>query len=265
MKQKLLLIFTMTCLTFGACNQQDNKPYTAPLVQKKRVIEEPFKYHKTIEVAPGQYYDVLSWGRGAAGGGAYIILQSDSTDQKYNSTTGDLEGPIQDVLNADLDTDGNPEIIIQAKSIDTSKFISIFVYEYHNFNANKLDFPRLTAPQRRGYRGNDNFFLKDSKLMREFPIYKGTGTAAKPSGQKRLLEYSLHSNSFSVNQISKDSTLDVSIKPVAITLEKSKKEGHSKSDETKSSAKHHREHKVAKKHKSHKSKTKKKKRNHRRR
>lgn len=260
MKQISILLLVTACLSIAACNQQDNRPYTAPVAAKKPLTEEPFKYHKMIEVAPGQYYDVLSWGRGAAGGGAYMILRSDSADQQYNSTTGNLEGPIQDVLNADLDTDGNPEIIIQAKSVDTSRFTNVFVYEYHDDNANKLDFPKLTASQRKGYRGNDNFYVKDSKLMREFPIYQGSGTAAKPTGQKKLLAYSLHSNSFSVKQISKDSTLTNAPKPAVAPKQTPNKETGTKTKKATSPSRHH---KVAEKRRARKEVVKKK-RKHRR-
>src|ERR1700761_7813962 len=118
MNFKTILLLVAACVGIASCNQdQKTAPVVVAPVAKKPTLEEPFKYHKMIEVSPGRYYDVLSWGRGAKGGGAYMILRSDSTDQQYDSTTGDLEGPIQDVLNADLDIDGNPEIIIQAKSI----------------------------------------------------------------------------------------------------------------------------------------------------
>jgi CRISPR/Cas system-associated protein endoribonuclease Cas2 len=102
--------------------------------------------------------------------------------------------------------DGNPEILIQAKSKDTTNYASIYAFEFNNNKANKLDFPRLNNSQRKGYRGNDNFYIRDGKFMREFPIYSGSGKDAKPTGAKRQLEYSLRSNEFTVKQLSKDST-----------------------------------------------------------
>lgn len=207
MSSKTLMLLLIACMGLASCSQQDNtKIVTAPAAPKKPVLPEPFKYHKMIEVSPGKYYDVVSWGRGAKGGGEYIILRSDSSDQKYTSTEGDLEGPIQDVLNSDLDTDGNPEIIIQANSIDTNRYTSVFAYEYREDKPQKLDFPRMTVSQRKGYRGGDRFYIKDDKLMREFPLYDGSGAAAKTNGQKRLLEYSYSGNTFSAKQVSKDST-----------------------------------------------------------
>jgi hypothetical protein len=42
--------------------------------------------------------------------------------------------------------------------------------------------------------------------MREFPVYNGSGAEAKPSGQKRQLEYALRNNNLTAKQLSKDST-----------------------------------------------------------
>jgi hypothetical protein len=70
---------------------------------------KPFRFHKMIEVSPGQTYDVLSWGRGSEEAGAFMILHSDSSAIKYTTTTGDLDGRIIDVYNSDMDVDGNPK------------------------------------------------------------------------------------------------------------------------------------------------------------
>ncbi|SEM69182.1 hypothetical protein SAMN05192574_101487 [Mucilaginibacter gossypiicola] len=192
----------------AGCGGQETKKPAAPTAPKKPELMAPFRFHKLIEVSPGQSYDILSWGRGAEEAGSFMILHSDSSAIKYTTTTGDLDGAIIDVYNSDMDVDGNPEILIQAKSKDTTNYTSIYAFEFNDNNskANKLDFPKLTSSQRKGYRGNDNFYIKEGKLMREFPIFNGTGKDAKPSGAKRQLEYGLRGNEFTVKQLSKDST-----------------------------------------------------------
>jgi hypothetical protein len=202
-----LFAFAMSALMAG-CGRQETKTPAAPTAPKKPELMAPFRFHKLIEVSPGQSYDVLSWGRGAEEAGSFMILHSDSSAIKYTTTTGDLDGAIIDVYNSDMDVDGNPEILIQAKSKDTTNYASIYAFEFNDNNnkANKLDFPKLTSSQRKGYRGNDNFYIRDGKLMREFPIFNGTGKEAKPSGAKRQLEYGLRGNEFTVKQLSKDST-----------------------------------------------------------
>jgi hypothetical protein len=195
----------MVCVIVAGCAQQAPKP-PAAVVASKPAIMEPFRFHKLIEVSPGEDFDVVSWGRGSKDAGAYAILHSDSADIKYTTTTGDLEGSIIDVYNSDMDLDGNPEILIQAKAKDTSNYAIIYAYEFTNGKADKLDFPKLTKSQRKGYRGDDNFYIQDGKFMRQFPIYDGNGKDAKPTGQKRLLQYGLRNNEFTVQTLSTDST-----------------------------------------------------------
>lgn len=199
-------VFAIAALAvFAACGSNDKKPVKTSMPARPALMA-PFRYHKAIEVSPGQTYDVVSWGRGSNDAGAFAILHSDSAKIKYTTTTGDLDGTIADVYNADMDNDGNPEILIEAKAKDTVNYARIYAFEFNNNSVNKLDFPKLTSSQRKGYRGDDNFYIKEGKLIREFPIYSSNDSLAKPNGAKRQLEYSLRNNNFSVKQISKDST-----------------------------------------------------------
>jgi len=207
-------VFT-TAVFITGCSNNEKPAGTTAIAPPKAVLTEPFRFHKMIEVSPGQDYDVFSWGRGSSTIGAFEILHSDSAAAKFTTTTGDLDGAIIDVFNTDMDLDGNPEILIEANGKDTTNYTHIYAFEFTYGKAEKLDFPRLTQQQRQGYRGGDNFYVKDGKLEREFPIYTGTGQAAKPSGQKRELEYGMRNNEFNVHQLSKDFTKVNSVeKPV---------------------------------------------------
>jgi len=143
-----------------------------------------------------------------------------------------------------MDVDGNPEILIQAKKKDSITYTTIYAYEFSDNKAQKLDFPKLSASQRKGYRGEDNFYIQDGKFMREFPIYEGSGKAAKLTGAKRRLEYSLSSNEINVKQISKDSVSKTNIK----TPEPVAKKGESKKAASKKTKKHAQPVKHKKKH-----------------
>ncbi|MBL4677840.1 MAG: hypothetical protein JKY70_16800 [Mucilaginibacter sp.] len=229
------------CLVIAACSSNDKKPAAAAVVPVKPLLMAPFRFHKAIEVAPGQTFDVVSWGRGSTDAGAYAIMHSDSAGIKYTTTPGDLDGAITDVYNADMDNDGNPEILIQAKAKDTVSYARIYAFEFNGNDANKLDFPKLSSSQRKGYRGDDNFYIKEGKLIREFPIYSSNDSLAKPTGAKRQLEYSLRSNNFSVKQLSQDST---DAKPAAVQeskmAEPEKKQSTSRSSKKKKSESHKR-------------------------
>ncbi len=225
-------------LIIAGCSQDDKKVTTAPVAAKKIDFVEPFRFHKLIEVSPGQYYDVLSWGRGSASAGSYLILHSDSSGKKYTTTTGDLDGTIVDVYNADMDLDGNPEILIQAKAKDTTNYATIYAFEFNGSKAQKLDFPKLNALQKKGYRGNDNFYIKEGKFIREFPIYTGNGKDTKTTGQKRQLEYGLRNNSFTVKQLSKDSVDKSPVKQSVVSAAPQKVVAKKETTSAKKSKKH---------------------------
>jgi hypothetical protein len=233
-----------------SCNNEEKPAVVTAPVSKKPVVMDPFRFHKMIEVSPGQDYDILSWGRGSKNVGAFMILHSDSAALKYSTTTGDLDGTIVDVYNSDMDLDGNPEIIIQAKGKDSTNYTTIYAFEFSGGKANKLDFPRLTKSQRKGYHGEDNFYIKDGILMREFPLYDGNEADAKSTGQKRQLQYGLRDNSFTVKQLSKDSSSVSEAKPVHEESVKSTSSDDNKKT-TKKSKKHTTEKKHKKKHRRH--------------
>lgn len=235
------LIALVTTVILAGCNSANNNQ---PVVQKvvtvvKPALMQPFRFHKTIEVSPDNIFDVFSWGRGSNKTGAYLILESDSTGAKYTTTTGDLDGEIIDVYNTDMDMDGNPEILIQTKAKDSTQHIKIDAFEYKDNRAQKLDFPKLTSLQKKGYRGEDQFYIKDGSLMREFPVYDGSEADAKPTGNKRVLAYGIRNNSFTVKTVeagdenknqttATDSTKKTPIKEVPVVATKASTKSTSK-------------------------------------
>lgn len=248
---------------FG-CTQDQPKKNFSDAAPKASVPMAPFRYHKMIEVSPGQDFDVMSWGRGSSATGSLLILHSDSVNKKFTTTTGDLDGAIVDVFNADMDIDGNPELLIEAKAKDTIDYMSIYAYEFKENSVNKLDFPKLTTTQKKGYRGADNFYMKDGKLIREFPVYDGNSQGAKPTGQKRVLQYNLRSNNLTVKDLSADTLKINNTTTTAKTTAAPVKKTEEKKTETKKTAKKSstKEKKSTKRH--HKEEPKKKKKHHHR-
>jgi len=246
-KQSLYLL-ALSCITLLAACSDDSKPKTAlPAAPAKPVLTPPLRFHKLVEVSPGQDYDVVSWGRGAKAAGAFAILHSDSAAVKFTTTTGDLDGDIVDAYNSDMDLDGNPEILIQAKGRDTINYTNIYAFEFSGTNAHKLDFPKLTKSQKAGYRGDDNFYIKEGKLIREFPIYDGNTKAAKPTGAKRQFEYGLRNNEFTIKQLSKDSTDKKSAATTTAAGQSAKSDNSTKKETTSKKNKKHTEESLHKK------------------
>lgn len=234
-KYSIYLGLATMALAAGCSNPSDKATIAAPTAVEAPKVLAPFRYHKTIEVAPGQSYDVLSWGRGSQTVGAFEILRSDSAGMKYTTTTGDLEGSIKEVLNADMDNDGNPELFIHTQATDSTHAAKVFAFEYNDDKARELDFPRLTRSQRKGYRGNDNFFVKDGNLMREFNVYDESDSLAKKPIQKRLIQYNLRGNDLSADQVSTDSTSTQNTATPAV-VEKRKTENNSSNTQARKSS-----------------------------
>ncbi len=230
-------------IVMAGCNNDKKAPANYSAEVKKLALTAPFKYHKLIESSPGQFYDILSWGRGLSDTGSFLILHTDSLGKKYTTTAGDLNGAITDVYNTDMDVDGNPEILIQAKKKDTITYTTIYAYEFVDNKAQKLDFPKLSQSQKKGYRGEDSFYIEDGKFTREFPIYDGGGKDPKLTGAKRKLQYSLSNNEINVKQLSKDSVSKTDVKtPESATKKDDKKTESKKTKKHPEPVKHKKKH-----------------------
>ena len=186
----------------SSCTSSD-KPVLVNQSPAKVTIQPPFRFHKAIEVKPGLTLDVVSWGRGSESVGAFLVLRSDSTHLKYRSLSGELDGEIVDVWNMDMDSDGNPELYIQAKGKGEGSYLSMYVYEFSdNGSSQRINFPNLGSSSKKGYQGGDSLYIKDDKLRREFPVTAVEEDAPdKPKTSKKILEYGLRNNSFTVDEV----------------------------------------------------------------
>src|ERR1700723_655773 len=97
-KQLLSYLLTLLCGILLLSCDTGQKPAATISAPKKPEVMPPFRYHKLVEVSPGQDYDVVSWGRGSTKTGAFAILHSDSAAANFVTTTGDLKGTIVDVF-----------------------------------------------------------------------------------------------------------------------------------------------------------------------
>lgn len=194
----------LTLLLFSSCGEEKNKEAVVVKAPVKSIMA-PFRFHKAIEVKPGLTLDVLSWGRGSKSVGGYLILRSDSTHLNYRSISDELDGEIADVWDMDMDSDGNPELYIQAKGEGEGSYLTMYVYEFSgNGSYQELRFPSLGSASKKGYKGNDSLYIKEGKLLREFPVFAAEDSTAKASGGLRKLEYSLRNNSFQVKEIKEE-------------------------------------------------------------
>lgn len=199
---KISVLSLFCAALLNSCTSADKPAITSQPVSPEK-LPAPFRYHKAVEVKPGLTLDVVSWGRGSESTGAYLILRSDSTHLKYRSISGELDGKIVDVWNMDMDSDGNPELYIQAKGEGEGSHLNMYVYEFsENGSSNQLTFPKLGSSSKKGYKGNDSLYIKDDKLIREFPVVESDDkTGSQAAAGRKILQYGLRNNNFTVNEI----------------------------------------------------------------
>lgn len=155
-----------------------------------------FPFYKDINVKPGLNFEVVSWGKGVDSIGGYLILMSDSVKNRYNSFSAERKGIITDAWNMDIDNDGNPEIYIELLS--KKNVLDLNVFEYSGGNFNKISFPSLSSNQKKGYIGDDKFFIKNGDLFRSFPVKDEADSTKKII---KTYQYKLSGNSFSTSEV----------------------------------------------------------------
>ncbi len=186
------LLLLVSCTLF-ACNE-DSKPIAVSTPQVETKAPSLFPFHKAMEIKPGYYFEVLSWGKGVDSIGGFLILMSDSVRNHYKSIAVERTGIITDAWNMDLDNDGNPEIYIQ--TMVRENVADLTVYEYGN-DFNKISFPGVSTMK--GYNGDDKFFTKNGDLYRSVPIAQID--SGKTITLVKTLKYRLSGNSFSSSEV----------------------------------------------------------------
>lgn len=177
-----------------ACSPAEKKPAERTDTTKVKVSNpNPFPFYKSIEIKPGYYFEVLSWGKGVDSVGGFLILMSDSVKQNYRSVSVERKGQLVDAWNMDLDNDGNPEIYVQY--VVRKNVNDLNVYEFAANSFNKISFPGLSSQLKETFLGNDKFFVKSGGLFRSLPLQQTKD--GKTAAQVKQLEYRLSGNSFS--------------------------------------------------------------------
>ncbi len=187
-------------LIFSACGGEESSE--SQQTPKARPLAAPFRFHRKIEVKPGLTYDLLTWGRGKDSTSAYLILRSDSTDQQFKAVpVGELSGKPLDAWDMDLDTDGNPELVLQVRL--SKELTDLYIHEFdRNGNSAIIRFPSLSDRAMKGFKGKDKIYIKDGNLRRDFLYQDPEDPKAKPV--IRTLEYRLRNNAFSINELEKE-------------------------------------------------------------
>ncbi|RZL49890.1 MAG: hypothetical protein EOP00_06175 [Pedobacter sp.] len=194
---KITILGLVGIVLIASCTA-DEKPLTpAPATKGDTKEPNPFPFYKSIEIKPGFNFEVLSWGKGVDTLGGYLILMSDSVKNNYKSISVEREGIITDAWNMDLDNDGNPELYVQY--VVRKNVNDLNVYEFANNRFDKISFPGLKDNLKKGYEGNDKFFVKNGDLFRSVPWV--TIDSNKTTTLVKTIKYNLRGNSFSTSEV----------------------------------------------------------------
>jgi len=115
-----------------------------------------------------------------------------------------IEGIISNAEIADLDNNGDKELYVYCNSVGSGSYGNVFSLRLKNKKFEQISFPYTTMNDsiKNGYMGHDLFHIKDSLLIRVFPIYNKSDINAKPTGGSRIVKYKLDNNSKSLVMLS---------------------------------------------------------------
>ena len=191
----LTLLLVSVMMVNAACNNQANE----------QAMETESKIDSTTQEAtalPGKEpvpsnlelknisFDIQTKGNGSI---KKLNVQSHGleNDQKFEM---DLEGELTDSLVTDLNADEFPELVLFTRSAGSGSYGNVIAFSVNNGKSmSRVYFPPVSENPKlkEGYMGHDRFFIQDSKLMQEFPIYKKTDPNSDPTGGVRRIEYKL--------------------------------------------------------------------------
>ncbi len=198
MRKIKILCMAFAAIIAAACQNTDQ-----PVVKfkDKIILPKPFRTHDKIEVKPGLTFDILNWGRGADSLSSVLILRSDTIKNSSTAYNFETEGKYIETFNTDMDTDGNPELIIYTTSNKKYSPANVYCFEYSGEDPSKIRFPDLTDKTKKQYKGKDKFYIYQGKLRREFELFDNMeDDKAKPIG-KKVVEYSLRGNNLDLTEI----------------------------------------------------------------
>ncbi len=190
------IFFGLSTLIFAGCGG-DETTTVAKVEPVKVKSGNPFPFYRSIEIKPGYHFEIVSWGKGVDSVGGYLLLMSDSVKNNYKSLSVERKGVITDAWNMDLDNDGNPELYIQY--VVRKNVNDINVYEFNSNSFDKISFPGLNSNLKKGFQGDDKFFVKNGDLFRSVPIV--LTDSGKTSTLVKVLNYRLSGNSFSTKEV----------------------------------------------------------------
>jgi membrane-bound inhibitor of C-type lysozyme len=113
--------------------------------------------------------------------------------------------PITEVLLADLDKNGYEELYVITSCVGSGGYGEVYAFiSDMNVKIIQSSIPEISEDETKsgamfeGYMGHDTFYIKNSLLVREFPVYKLKDSNANPTGGIKKIFYTLEDNKFKI-------------------------------------------------------------------
>lgn len=186
----LLLAFLIGC--GGSIEGEEEVKVAAPLEKE----EEIFLQQKSLQAGDSLQVRLLSWGGEAVGN--YLLLVSDSAQERYIGNSFFRKGRIQDAWVHDLDGDGQPEVGVVLQEQKGDKYGRVILHELSvPFQLNSITMPQLSETIAATYGGHDSIYVQHGQLIQEFRIRNREDSLSVQKARQRVV-YSLENNALSV-------------------------------------------------------------------
>ncbi|MEV4887482.1 hypothetical protein SAMN05660461_0396 [Chitinophaga ginsengisegetis] len=182
-------------MIFAACNSpmqnkeeraakdSANAPVQAPATEdvKSVTLDTTYGDYRISAIARGNssMRDLI-----LAVGSKKDSTQADSTIEK------DVKGALKNMMIADLDGNGKPELYLQMLSEGTGQFGKIYAFDIGP-KITRINTYSLDTMQQKAYRGQDTFFIKGKTLVRTFPAFRENDPDALTANTRGIIVYHL--------------------------------------------------------------------------
>lgn len=166
-----------------AAHDSANAPPPAPTTGDNKSIERDTTY--------GDYrIAVITHGNGYMRDLTLAVGSKKDTTVADSIMEKDVKGQLKDIMIADLDGNGQPEIYLSMLSEGTGHYGKIYAFDLGK-PVVRISAYSLDTMQQVAYRGQDAFYIKGKNLVRTFPAFREGDPDALTANTKGMILYNL--------------------------------------------------------------------------
>jgi hypothetical protein len=192
---KMILTGMLAAALFFACNSpmqnkkeqaehdSANAPPQAPSTGDNKSVERDTTY--------GDYrIAVITHGNGYMRDLTLAVGSKKDTTVADSITEKDVKGQLENIMMADLDGNGQPEIYLSMLSEGTGHYGKIYAFNLGKPVA-RISTYAVDTMQQAAYRGQDSFAIKGKNLVRTFPAFREGDPDALTANTQGIILYHL--------------------------------------------------------------------------